>query len=544
MLRTLFNGKTQSITSAAIIIAGATLASRALGVFRDRILAGQFGAGIELDIYYASFRIPDLVFNLLVLGAISAGFIPIFLSHLEDGFISKLTKNSDKAWRLANLVINTLFLVLVAVSLILIVFSPLIMRLIAPGFDQETLALTVKVTRIMYLSPILLGLSSILGGILQTFHRFFVYSLAPIAYNVGIIIGALFLSPIFGVMGLAYGVVLGAAAHLLIQIPTVLHLGYRWQWIFDWHDKGLRQMAKIMLPRTLSLAVNQLNLIAMTIIASLLAAGSITIFNLANNLQSFPLGLFGISFAVAAFPSLSLLATKKGHKDFIYRFSITVRQILFLIIPASILLIVLRAQVVRVVLGTGLFDWSDTVLTIQTLTFFSLSLFAQALIPLVVRAFFALHDSKTPFFSGLIGALVNIVLALQFVKVFDVAGLALAFSVGSVVNFTILWIALDSKLGQLKTYSILYATGKMLIAALYMGIVGQGIEYFIEPFTGTQTFLGLLGQSVAVVIGSAIVYFLTLRWLKSAELDLFISSFKKRFLKKSRNLDLTEAENI
>lgn len=544
MLKKLFNGKTKSITSAAIIVGAASLTSRILGVLRDRVLAGEFGAGPELDIYYASFRIPDLVFNLLVLGAISAGFIPIFVSYLKKGKIKEILgfKPHKKAWQLANLVLNTLVITLVITCGLLIIFAPLLVPLIAPGFSQEQREITTGLTRIMFLSPILLGMSAIIGGILQSFKRFFVYSLAPIFYNIGIILGALYLVDIFGLYGLALGVVLGALFHLLIQLPTAFNLGYRYSWQFNLKDKGLRQIIKMMIPRTLALGINQINLLVITIIASTLAAGSIAVFNLANNLQSFPIGIFGISFAIAAFPTFAELASKRKLDKFIESFSETFRQILFFIIPASALFLILRAQIVRIILGTGRFDWEDTVLTFQSVGFFTLSLFAQALIPLLARAFYSFHNSKTPFITGLASAVLNIILSLILIRRFDVAGLALAFSIASIFNFVLLMITLRLQTKNLDEGTILLSLGKILLATSFLAIITQAVKYAVEPLTGTETFLGIFFQGFSAALLGLIGYLLILLWLRSSELYYFINLFKKKIFKLEKVVDATEAE--
>jgi len=526
MLKKILNGESKTITSAAVIIAAAHLASRVLGLVRDRILAGEFGAGESLDIYYAAFRIPDLVFNLIVMGALSAGFIPIFTKYL-----SKIKRN-EKAWTLANNVLSVGLLIMVIVSLILMIFAPQIVPLITPGFNPEQMAKTIDLTRLMFLSPLLLGISSLFGGILQSFRRFFVYSLAPILYNVGIIIGALFFVDIWGLRGLAYGVILGALMHLLVQVPTCIHLGFKFKFVFDLTSQGLRKIGKMMIPRTLGLAIAQINLVVITIIASTLEQGSITVFNFANNLQFFAVGFFGISFAVAAFPTLSELAGKKKNERFIKTFSSTTREILFFIIPMTVIFLTLRAQIVRAVLGSGRFDWHDTILTFQTLGFFSLSLFAQALIPLLARSFFAFHNTVTPFVMGLISALLNVVLCLMLSPAYGVAGLALAFSISSIVNLVLLWTALRFKLGNLDDWRIIASVAKISAAALIMGIVIQGMKYLIGPITGTTTLLGILGQTLAALIAGAISFTAMGLWFNSPELHTFLASVKKKLLRK------------
>ncbi|MDP2365005.1 MAG: murein biosynthesis integral membrane protein MurJ, partial [Ignavibacteria bacterium] len=449
MMKKLLAKSIDSVTAAAFLVGASSLVSRLLGVVRDRILASSFGAGDTLDIYYAAFRIPDLIFNLLVLGALSAGFIPAFTNMIKDDQEGE----HPTAWRLTNNILNLLGLTMVVLMVLGIVFAPWLMKLVTPGFSGEKLSATVALTRIMFLSPLLLGLSSVLGGVLQSMKRFLVYSLSPIFYNLGIIFGAYFLVPRFGVWGLAWGVVLGSLLHAVVQIPTMRHLGWRYQFIFDWRDKGVRLILRMMTARTLALAINQINLVIVTVMASLLASGSLTIFNLANNLQSFAVGIFGISFAIAVFPALSAAAFDK--EKLIKRLAATARQILFFIIPSTVIILLLKAEIVRVILGSGRFDWQDTILTMNSLSFFAISFFAQALIPLFTRVFYARHDSKTPFYIGLAATAVNIALSWWLGRLWGVAGLALAFSLSSILNFIILVVALKIELGSLRAKEII-----------------------------------------------------------------------------------------
>ncbi len=547
MIKKLFSGQINSITIAALLIALSSTVSRFLGIFRDRILAGEFGAGDTLDIYYAAFRIPDLVFNLLVLGALSAGFIPIFAKLLKNPLakvrdVFSHDKNKE-AWILTNNILNILGISLLVLAGVGIVFAPILMKLIAPGFSGDKQVLTVALTRIMFLSPIFLGISSVLGGVLQSFKRFFVYSLAPIMYNVGIIIGALYFVPAYGIYGLAWGVVLGAFLHMLIQLPLVSRLGFRYRPIFNYKDKNTRKIGMMMIPRTMSLAIVQINLLVITIIASTLQSGSLTVFNLANNLQYFPIGIFGISFAVAAFPTLSAVAFNK--KKLIENFSQTIRQILFFIVPSTVLVLTLRAQIIRVVLGTGHFDWNDTVLTFSTLGFFAISLFAQATIPLLIRMFYARHNSKTPFYIGLIAAVVNVFLSLWLARNMGVAGLALAFSIANIINFILLWAILRIEIGNMDETEILYSVVKFSIAALACGITVQGMKLVVWQFVDMTKTFGVFSQGVVAGL-SGIFIFVVVSWLlKSEELFNLWNGIKRRLLyRKVETGDQGEARGI
>jgi len=539
MIRRLFSGSANSsITGAAVIIGAAALASRILGVLRDRILAGEFGAGATLDQYYAAFRIPDLVYNLLVLGALSAGFIPVFVKYRH---------NAAESNRLANSVLHSVVLGVGLLSIILALAAEPLVKLITPGFDTAALAITVRLSRIMFLSPLLLGISAVWGGILQSEKRFFAFSLAPVLYNVGIMIGAVFLVSRWGVDGLAWGVVLGAGLHMLVQLPAIWQTGWRYQPVLAWRHAGLREIWTLMIPRTFSLAVSQVNVLVMNGMASMLAVGSIAAWQLANNLQSFPLGIFGVSFAIAAFPTLSAHWADHDAKGFITSFSRTARQILFFTVPLSALFIILRAQITRAALGAGQFDWTDTIRTADTLALFCVSLFAQSLIPLLARGLYALHNTLTPFWIGLVAVAANIGLALLLLgqkitigtlDISGVTGLALAFSLSSILQVGLLWMALHFSVGGLDERRVLWAMLKISLATVVLGGVTQWLKYAIEPFTGTSTFVGIFSQGLIAGVGG-LVAFVAMSWLlRSEELFNFMGALTKRFVRKAAVVEL------
>jgi len=507
---------------AAVMVGVSSLLSRLLGVVRDHILAGSFGAGNDLDIYYAAFRVPDMIFNLVVLGALSAGFIPVFTQLLKSD------ESRDKSWELVNNVLNVLAILMIVIVGVLFVFAGPLIKLITPGFGPEKLAQTVWLTRIMFLSPLLLGLSSVVGGVLQSYKRFLVYSLSPIFYNLGIIIGALFLVPRWGLVGLAWGVSLGSACHLLVQLPVIWNLGWRYQALLDWKNEQLGLIFKMMTARTLSLVINQVNLLVETIFASTLVSGSLAVFNLANNLQSFPVGIFGLSFAIAAFPAIAASAFDKER--LVYYFSKTLRQIFYFIIPSTVILILLRAQIVRLVLGSGKFDWSDTILTMNTMTFFAISLFAQASIPLLVRFYYARHDSRTPLYLGLCASVANIVLNYYFVRSsLGVAGLALSFSLSSILQFILLFIFLRVELGALDDRVMIKSIAKMLFAAVLSGLVIQVMKTWLGGSLELSFGWQLLVQFTIPAVTGLAIYVLATYYLKSPEILNLLKHLKGRW---------------
>lgn len=513
----------ESIGQAAFLIAIMGLASRFLGLIRDRILAAKFGAGDELDIYYAAFKIPDLIFNLLILGALSAAFVPVFTSLISN-------EKKKEAWELVNNIFSLILIVLLAVALILFILAPQLAGLITFGFSQEKQQSVVMLTRIMLLSPILLGFSGILGGILNSFKKFFFYSLSPIFYNLGIIIGALFFTQIFGLAGLAWGVVLGALLHLLVQIPETIRCGLQFKFRINIKNENLKKVIFLMIPRTMGLAVAQVNFLIVTVLASTLAAGSLAIFNLANNIQSVPLGMIGISLAIAAFPTLSCAWAKKDKKEFTESFSRTFTNITFFIIPFSAVLITLRAQIVRIILGTGRFDWEDTILTFQALGIFSLSLFAQSLIPLIARTFYAIHNTKTPFYAGLFSEAINLILALLLIGKYGILGLVWAFSISTTVNMFLLLIILHGKIGNFREERIIPSVWRIIVTTLAMVVGIQIIKYEVSYLVDMTTFLGVFTQAASALFGGLIIFLLIGRILKLKELEFFICVLKRKTL--------------
>lgn len=526
---------TQSVMAAAFIIAVAGLASRILGLFRDRILASTFGAGDTLDAYYAAFRVPDLVYNLLILGALSAAFIPVFTQ-----LISK-DKDSE-AWELASGVLNLQILIMGILLVVLAVFSPFFMHLITPGFEGEKLQMTVDFTRIMFLSPLIMGVSGIFGGVLVSMKKFLIYSLAPITYNLGIIFGALILVPTMGPVGLAWGVVFGAIFHMLIQYPAVKFSGFRFHFVFkeSFKNKNVREVFHLMIPRMMGVAVSQLNLVIITIFASTLTAGSLAAFNFANNIQSAPLGLFGASFAIAVFPTLSAYHARNEDEKFSRAFSKTFRQVVFFVIPISVLIFVLRAQIVRVILGSGRFNWEDTKMTFAVLGYLTASLFAQALIPLLARAFYAIQNTKTPFLIALLSEAINIGLVVVLLRSdifrYKVSALAVAFSVASVINMTLLFYFLRKKIGSLEESAILKSFIKIALASVGAGAAAQLGKLLVGTRGQLDTFLEILAQMVVAAGFGIAIFSLLSYYLGIEEFFSFINSISKKVFKTKREI--------
>jgi len=522
-----FKGKSETITSAAAIVASFSVLSRLVGFVRDRILAGAFGAGDTLDIYFAAFRIPDLLFQLMVVGALSASFIPLFTKYYQK------SKNK-KEWELTNKVLNLLVLGFAILILIAIVFIEPLSAVIAPGFDADKQEALSQMARIMFGAQFLLCISMVFGSVLQGAKNFFLYSLAPIFYNLGIIAGVIFFVPVLGAIGLAWGVVLGAFLHLILQYVGVSALGFKYRVLLKIKDADVIYTLKHMVPRVLGLAVNQINFLLMTIIASTLAVGSITILQFAYNLNFFAVGVIGVSYAVAAFPTLCELYNQGKKKDLVSTFSKTAREMLLFLVPATILFILLRAQVVRLVVGAGQFDWEATILTANTLGFFAITLIVQSLIYLLVRMYFAQGNTKAPFIYGLIATIVFGLSAYLLTDKFGVLGLGMAYSLAVTVQFILLWVSLRVKMGSLQESTIFKALWKMSIAGLVCAFSAQGMKYLVVDWIELDTFWGVFAQlTIAGGVGM-LAYVLCAYALKSQEMVDFVASLKKRLIKRSK----------
>jgi len=553
MVEKLLNHKSKTVFSAAFILAITALLSRVLGLIRDRLLAGKFGAGNELDIYFTAFRLPDLVYNILIMGAVSSAFIPIFAQYFK--------KDEKEAWQLTSGIFTWIVLILIGLSIILIVFAPQVISLIAPGFSGIKKQSTVELTRIMFLSPLLLGVSSILSGVLQYFRRFLVYSLAPIMYNLGIILGILFFVPKMGLVGLAWGVVLGAFLHFIIQLPSAIYSGMKFNKFLGFHQ-GIKKMLQLTIPRTIGLAGTQINALVITSIASSLTIGSVAIFNLSNNLQYVPIGIIAISFSVAVFPRLAELSAEENKEKFSNDFFMAFNQILYLVLPITTMFFVLRAQIIRLILGTGQFNWVDTRLTAAALGVFAISIFAQSLIPLVSRAFYSLQDTKTPVSISLIGVGLNILMSFGFVWILNrvnifseifstifklngiksiaILGLPLAFSVSSIFNFMVLMRFFNKKIKKYNTGKVFKSVFKIVISCIPMAFVIYGLLRVFNLIFDTTTFIGLLFQTGLSAVTGIGVYFLVSMIFKLPESMVLA----KKFLFKNKKDKLEEVQAV
>ncbi len=536
--------ETGGLHKAAYVLAFFTFISQILGLVRDRILAHTFGAGEVLDIYYAAFRIPDLA--LIFAGSIVsiAVIVPVLTGKMREG--------RKEALRFMDSIFSFFFISIIFLSLALFFLAPFFLKLLFPGFiGEDSFSKLLLLTRIFLLSPLFLGISSLFSGVVQVHKRFLIYALSPIFYNLGIIVGILFLYPLWGIEGLALGVVLGAFLHMIVQAPSVYEkkLFPRFTLKIDW--KEVKGVLFSSVPRSFTLSITSIVILILLGFASLLGEGSIAIFNLAFNLQSVPLSIVGVSYSLAAFPMLALLYAEGQRVEFVKKVEVAARHIIFWSLPALTLFIVLRAQIVRSVLGTGEFGWIETRLTAATLAILILSVFAQSLILLFVRSYYAAGDTKKPLLFGIISGAFTILIAffllevdskgflLYFIesllKVGDIDGtsmlyLPFAFSLGSMINLLLLYFAFVHRFGAFSS-SFWRTSRHAFYTSIVAGFVAfHGLRFFVT-FLDTQTVLGIFLQGLFSGVAGVIGGVLVLLFLKNEEIIDVARTLRKRFAK-------------
>jgi len=546
----IFHADLENIHHAALWLGFFGILADVLGLFRDRFLAGMFGASRSLDIYYAAFRVPDFIYTFMLLFTASTAIIPIFLKKFGE----------KKEWSeelLGSAVLSFSFVVLI-LSIAAFFLMPLIAGLSLPGFSNEDLGQTTFLARIMLLSPIFLGLSNIFSSVTQAFRRFFVYGLSPVFYNVGVILGITVFYRFLGLAGLAWGVALGAFLHMAIQIPSLKNLSIAPRLKRFW-SADLKQVAWLSLPRTLGLSITQITIFILTGMASVFSQGSISIFNLALNLEYIPVTVIGLSYSVAAFPDLVSFSLKKAHDQFDKYFSVAMRHIVFWTLPMSVLLLVLRAQIVRVVLGSGAFSWPDTRLTAAALFILSLAVVFQSLFMLLVRTFYAEGKSWRPLIINIVSSILSVGAAFWFAALLGrepesalarflsgalrlsdipdirVISLPLGILAGSLFNFIFLFFSFKAVFGWFPTRGIWRTLFQVSAASAVGGLAAYwGLNIFSSLFD-LQTFLGIFLQGFfAGVLG--ILATITLLWiLRNSELFEIYHSFRAFFLEKEKS---------
>lgn len=532
-----------NILSAALVLMTTVILSQILGLFRQRLLAGIFGASDTLGVYLVSSKLPDFLFQLIIAGALSSAFIPVFSDLLHKG-------RGEDANKMASTLMLFGFVFFGIVSIILFIFAPFFLQLInlGSGYPPNQMELMANLMRIIIFGQIIFLVATFFSAILQSYNHFFIPGIAAALYNLGIIVGIVLFSDKIGIYAPAVGVIIGAFAYTLFQIPLIRRVRFSFRPNFSLDTVGVKEVIKLIWPRTLSLFIFQIGtILTVSLISFLPSAGrNYVILDFAQTLAFAPIVLFGQTIAQAAFPVLS--REKDRIELFRTTFLTSFNQMLYLVLPVSALFIILRIPIVRLIFGAARFDWQATVLTGRTLAFFSLAIFAQALIYLVYRAFYALHDTKTPLIVGTISTVIMLVLSFSFVSFWNanlqsyaasydsrlrlipvgVESIAFSYSVAAIFNLTVSLFFLNKRIHIFGSSSFWITQIKIFLSVLFMGfaiyIPIKLLDQLVFDTTRTINLLFLTG--IASLIGLTIYLFLT--WLLNVrEASVFLLLFKR-----------------
>lgn len=534
----------KGLHQAAYVLALFTLASQFLAIFRDRVLAHRFGAGETLDIYYAAFRVPDLLFVLF------ASVLSVYV--LLPFVVRASTEGKEAAKNLLSQLFSLFLVAYVIIAMVVWLLAPYLAFTLFPGFSEAMQGELIVVMKILLLQPLLLGVSTLLGVVTQMHHRFIVYAISPLIYNVGIIIGAVYLYDWFGVSGLAGGVILGALGHVLVQLPFVWKTGLapRITWLYNL--RPLSGILKVAIPRAITLSLTQLQLTFFVFLASIMSVGSVTIMQFANNLYAVPLSIIGVSYSVAAFPTLTALLTENKTKEFSEYVLTALRHIIFWGLPTIALIIVLRAHIVRIILGSGAFDWDATRLTAAVLAIFVLALVLQSMLLVILRAFYAGGRANLPLVLMTIGTGIGTASAFvlywwfllditvlqavsQLFRLGDVSGSAvlaipLGFVVGVLFEFVLMAMAFQ-RVFVVSWSPLLRPAIVAFCAACAGGVATYGMLQFVVEGVNQTKFIGVFLQAGAAALAGIGMIIATYYVFRSPELSEIYRSFRARLLK-------------
>jgi putative peptidoglycan lipid II flippase len=513
-----------SFVRSARTVSLAVMGSRVLGLVREQVLAALFGASREFDAFVTAFRIPNLLRDLFAEGALSSAFVTTFTQ--------KLTKEGDaSAWRLANLVLNALLIVLSVITLIGVVAAPWLVDAIAPGFRAVPgkAALTVTMTRIMFPFLLLVALAALAMGMLNAKRKFGVAASASMLFNVGSIVGGLgcawLIDPQFGpnaIIGIAIGTLIGGAAQWLIQVPSVFRLGYRYVARLDWRDPGLRQVLTLLGPATVGVAAVQINVFVNNWFASYFGNGAVTWLNCAFRLMQFPIGVFGVAIGMAALPTVSAHAARGDMERFRTELARAIRLALFLTIPSACGLAVLAEPIIAVIYQHGRFDAGATAQTALCLQAYAIGLAGYAALKVLAPAFYALHDARTPMRVALVSIAINAALNWVFAwhLGWGVAGLAFSTALVALLNFAQLLVAMRRRIQRIEGGALGRSAGKVLVAAAGMSAAAWGVSRYLA----FNRYLALAGAvTVALVVFGA-----ACQLLRVPEFGELLATFRRR----------------
>ena len=514
---------------AAFLLMVVQVLSRVLGYARDVVLMNLFGQSYMTDAFNVAFTIPDFIYNVLVGGAIASAFIPVFSSYLA-------TDQSEKAWRTSSIFSSWAMTIMIVLVVLAFIFTYPLLGLLT-SYDAEAMHLPVVLTRITLIQALFMALSAIATGILQSYQHFTWPALGTLLYNVFILLcGILLVQPIeniwpgYGIASFSVGVVIGALATLVVQIKPLIKVGFNYHPCFDVHDEGLRQMVKLLIPVLIGLSVAQINVLVTQYLATGITDGVYTALRTANRFMQLPLGLFAVSISIAIFPTMTAQAAQKDYGELKKSMSLALRTSLFVIVPSTIGMIVLREPIIRLMFEfSGRFTAADTYICAQALFWYCLGLPGYAATNALIRVYYALQDTKTPIAVSIVAIVLNAVLSFILINPLQHIGLALAYSISGWAQCGLLVIFLRRRLGDLGGRGILSSLTRTTLASLAMGLAVWAVAALCGNTLGIEDKLAQLvqvGASIAVGVG----LFGALTWvMKMEEIHIVLDIFGRRF---------------
>jgi len=517
------NQSAKSMTSSVGKVSSATALSRVLGLIREQVVAYFFGAGLATDSFIAAFRIPNLLRDLFAEGALSQAFIPVFKDKM-------VKQGNAEAFRLANLTISALILIVGLVIALGIIFSPGIVYISAKGFtsNPEKFQLTVSLTRLMFIYLLMVSVSAVFMGILNSAGRFGVPALSPALFNVGMILAPVLLYHYFDVpiYTMAIGVIVGGIGQLVFQIPSLLKIGFRFKFMINFADEGIRRIGRLISPMILGLSASRINILINTLLASLLIEGALSYLNYAYRLMHFPLGVFAVAVGTVALPKISGEYAGDRMDALVRTFYDSVGLAMFLVVPSAVYLAGFGEDLVRLIYQRGAFGAEATINTTHALFFYSFGLIGFAGVRVAAPVYYAMGDARRPMYYSVFAVVLNIVLNFAFIPVWGFAGLAAATSAAGLVNYFLLMFNLKKKIPDLKLVAVIIRIIIMILAALGSFILIRLIDLsiIIEPVNIFRK-IALVGLQVA---GMGVIYLAICRLLNLSEVNSLLKIFKRK----------------
>jgi putative peptidoglycan lipid II flippase len=512
-----------SIGSAAAILSGSFFISALLGLLRERLLIAQFGLGsVSLNAYIVAFSIPDLLFFLLISGALSVTFIPILSERLDKG-------NRRSAWELSSSLLNLLGILTLIASIVIMIGAPWIVKIIARGQPEihETAA---SLMRIIAVNPFLFGIASVLSSMQQAFGRFFFNALSPILYNAGIIFGIIVLAPTMGIKGVAIGVGFGAIAQLLVSCLGMIGLGFDYKALINWRHKGFRQTLRTLPARSFDQSIDQVMSIIERMILSHMFIGAIAVYTAAFTLRSVPITLIGVAISTAAFPRLTHEA-HKARPDALRKQVVSVlRTILWLSLPAAVLAFVMRGYLVRLLTGAGSQIEAYVPVVVIILGWLSLTIVFRALFHTLTRTFYAMQDTRTPLFISIATLAINIVMAIALTNIHGISGLAMAQVIAVFFEVIVLTYLLERRLDGLITIPVVRDMWKMIVAVSGMAGVNYVLATRFFPLRAREAGFFTLAPKFAFIVAASLASYLLFSYILRVRESLPVIGTLKRLI--------------